>query len=107
MQVRTVRFSEAVRVKNFRRGFAVQGRARARGVVQPVVRIDEVDVIARTQDPSISELPAKDAGNRIVLKIVGDGNPGTELIVGVQSQERRREFSLCQLDTSPLIINVD
>ena len=82
-------FLKAVRVKDFHRCLAIQSRARAQRAVQPVMRIDEVDVVAGTQDPSVTELPSQDAADGIVLKIVGDGNPGTELLISAEPQDRR------------------
>ena len=48
---------EPVRVQNLRGRTAIEGRAAHDWIVQPVLGIDEMDIVAGTQYPSESRLP--------------------------------------------------
>ena len=50
-----------------------------RGIIQPVVRIDDVDIAAGSHNPPKSRLPAGDATLRVVLDVVDEGNERCEL----------------------------
>ena len=96
-----------MRVDEFRRGGAVEGLAASDGVFKPVLRVDEMDVISRMENPAKTRLPSENTAYRIVLNVVDKRDPGTELGIGIETQDAGGELSLRKLDAVPLIVQVD
>lgn len=65
--------SEPVRIQDLRRQPAVErvGVTEHR-VVQPVVDIDEIEIVSRSDDPAKARLPADDRALCVVLHIVDE-----------------------------------
>ena len=69
--------------------------------VDPIVRVNEKDVIAGTYYPAQSRLPAQFPAHRIVLDIIHQRNPGIELVPENHLDQAGGEVSFSQLDAIP------
>src|SRR5678809_959665 len=88
---------KTVSVQSLRREPAVLRRElREQRIVEPVVRVDDVDVVAGTDDPPESRLPAGDATDRVVLDVVDPRQKRRELQFGNDAVEARVERGLRQ-----------
>src|SRR4051812_33928012 len=66
--------------------------------VEPVVSVYDVDVAARPDDPPEARLPAKHRTDRVVLEVIDQGDPRTELRFSNQTVEACRERALRQIN---------
>ena len=71
--------------------------------IDPVVRVDDEEVVAGRHDPAEARLPPQHAAHRVVLEVVHDIHARVELRVGDEPIQPRREAALGQLDAVPLV----
>ncbi len=75
-------------------------------LVEPVVCVDEKDVIARADDPAQPRLPAEKPAHRIVLDVVHQRNPGIELVPHNCPDQAGGKVSLRQLNAIPFPLQI-
>ena len=76
-------------------------------VAQPVVVVDQEEVVAGIQDPAESCLPTQVPAIVIVLEIAGKRHPGTELRAYVGLKNTDRKTALGQFDACPFVAQAD
>src|SRR5918994_5373468 len=94
-----------VRVGDLRDGAAIEGAEALRLELSPVVSVNEKQVVAGPQNPAEARLPAENAAHRVVLNIVADRNPGTELRADHAAEDLRGEFAFGQRQPVPLVFD--
>src|SRR5918996_1272235 len=76
-------------------------------VVEPVVRVDEIQVAAGLDDPAEARLPAEHGALRVVLDVVYPCDPRAELQLRHDAEQPRLESALFQLDSVPFPARID
>src|SRR5687768_7582550 len=92
---------EPVRIEDLRRGPSVErSKPTQQRVVQPVVRIDQVQVVPWPQNPTKARLPADHGTLGIVLYVVDERDEGVELRLADEAVESRRDRKSTRLNSS-------
>ena len=91
-------------VQNLRRQPPIEGVSSvAERIVQPVVDVDEVEIVARLENPPEPRLPADDGALRVVLHVVDECDPRVELCLGDHSVQPGVELPFSQRHAVPLV----
>ena len=78
-----------------------------RRIVQPVVVVDQKQVVAGIQNPAESGLPAKVPTVVVVLNVAGQRDPRAELSTHIRFKDADREAALGQFDPCPFVVQPD
>jgi len=90
---------KTIGVKSLRRQPAIlRGELRQQRIVQPVVGVDDVNIVTGLHNPSESRLPSGDAAHRVVLNVIDPGQKRRELQLGDDAEQARGERGLRQRD---------
>src|SRR5262245_56140747 len=98
-----VAYSEPVCIQQFR-GQPTIDRAESPGhqrIVEPIMVVDEVNVVAWPQDPAVARLPPQYPALRVVLDVVDPGHERAELQFGDGAIQTRVEASFRKLHLVP------
>ena len=96
---------EPVRADDLESRLAVERPELSRIVVDPVVRVDEIEAIARAADPAETKLPTQGPDDCIVLEVADERNPWARLRVDDTADRLGREGTLGQIDLVPLAVD--
>src|SRR5215831_17152921 len=101
-------FSKTSGIEKLRRESSIERvDTRLQRVVEPVLGVDDVQIISGFENPSEARLPAQHGALRVVLNVIHPRNPRAELELRDDSVQACMEAALSQLHLVPLTRRVD